>query len=165
MNKRLMVSSLLAAGLLAAGAANAQIYDRSAASTADIPVQAGEASTTTGGAPNMRTTNSPYPDGTVVLTSPIVVTSPSYPYVVSSGTTPAVVAGTTYYSGGPHYPYTYSTHPHYPYGPSTSSTTVMGAAPVYVVPGSTVVMDRPLLGQPAVVQPREITTNSVVITQ
>lgn len=164
MNKRLMVSSLMAAGLLAAGAAQAQVYDRSAASTADIPVQAGEASTTTGGAPNAKTTNSPYPDGTVVLTSPMVVTSPSYPYVVSSGTGPAVVAGTTY-SSGPHYPYISSTLPHYPYGPSTSSTTVMGAAPVYVVPGSTVLLNRPLLGQPAVVQPREITTNSVVITQ
>jgi hypothetical protein len=167
MKKFLILNSLLAAGLLAAGGAQAQIYDNSAAATSDTPVRAGEASTMTGGVPNMRTTNSPYPDGTAVVSVaapgyvvtspsyPYVISSPSYPYTVTTPSTPAVVAGTTVYT----YPgttYSYSTAPHYPYGPSGHSTAVMGAAPVYVYPGSAVVLNRPLLGDQAVVRPREI---------
>jgi hypothetical protein len=160
MKNTLVTRALLAAGLLAAAAAQAQIYNNSAAATSDSPVRAGEATTMTNGAPNLLTTNSPYPDGTPVVTlAPTVVGTPGYPYVVGATTyphvvtsSPAVVAGSAVYSY-PYYSYN-GAAAHYPYG--TVDTTVMGAAPVYVAPGSTVYPNRPLLGQPAVVQPRVI---------
>ena len=53
--KKFATTSLLLAGLMAlAGVASAQ----TAAATADVPVQAGEASTVTNGVPNAKTTNS-----------------------------------------------------------------------------------------------------------
>lgn len=68
MNKSLRFT-LITAGLLAGlGAAQAQ--------TGDAPLRAGEASTFTRGVPNQVTTNSPYPDGTVVV--------PSHGYVYAS---------------------------------------------------------------------------------
>jgi hypothetical protein len=160
MKNTLITRSLLAAGLLAAAAAQAQIYDNSAAATSDSPVRAGEATTMTNGVPNLRSTNSPYPDGTPVVTvGPAVVASPGYPYVVTSPSTPAVVAGSAVYSY-PYYSYN-AAAPHYPYG--TVDTTVMGAAPVYVVPGTTVWPNRPALGQPATVQPREVVPGPVYV--
>jgi len=168
MKNTLITRSLLAAGLLAAAAAQAQVYNNSAAATSDSPVRAGEATTMTNGAPNLLTTNSPYPDGTAVVTvAPAVVGTPGYPYVVGSTTyphvvtsSPAVVAGSAVYSY-PYYSYN-AAAPHYPYGTvdttvlAPAPTTVMGAAPVYVHPGNTTLLNRPLLGQPAVVQPRVI---------
>jgi hypothetical protein len=71
--KKLLLTSVAAAGLAMAGAVQA-------ASTFDAPLRAGEASTMTQGRPNLLTTNSPYPDGTVVLHArPVVVTSPVLP--------------------------------------------------------------------------------------
>ena len=152
--------ALLAAGLLAAAAAQAQIYNNSAAATSDSPVRAGEATTMTNGAPNLLTTNSPYPDGTPVVTvAPALVAAPGYPYVVTSPATPAVVAGSAVYSY-PYYSYN-AAAAHYPYG--TVDTTVMGAAPAYVYPGGAVVLNRPLLGQPATVRPREIVPGPVYV--
>lgn len=79
-------TTLIAAGLLAAfGTAQA-------AATGDAPLGAGEASTMTNGQPNSVTTNSPYPDGTVVLHSysyPAVVTAhPGYYVPVQVGSLP-----------------------------------------------------------------------------
>ncbi|MES2937425.1 MAG: hypothetical protein V4864_07065 [Pseudomonadota bacterium] len=76
MKKTLLSCSLLAA-LLGAGAVQA-------APTSDVPLQAGEASTMTGGVPNAKTTNSPYPDGTPVVVVPGYSYSPTYGAVVSS---------------------------------------------------------------------------------
>ncbi len=74
--------TLLAASLVAfGGIAQAQ--------TTDAPQQAGEASTMTQGVPNAATTNSPYPDGTVVRTYEYY-SMPSAPaYVV--GSAPVVI--------------------------------------------------------------------------
>ena len=55
MNKHATPSFLLAGLIALAGAANAQ----TAAGTSDVPQKAGEASTTTQGAPNAKTTNTP----------------------------------------------------------------------------------------------------------
>ena len=61
MKKSSLTRALFVAGVVAvAGVAQA-------AETFDSPMQAGEASTMTGGQPNALTTNSPYPDGTAVI--------------------------------------------------------------------------------------------------
>lgn len=123
--------SLLAAGLLAAAGAHAQYYN-GAAATYDSPIQAGEASTMTGGAPNAKTTNSPYPDGTpVVVLGPNVVTSPYY--------------GPQYYYPGqvvtsPNYGY-----PSYPVSSTPVYPAVVATAPGYAYPQN-----------PAVVMPRQV---------
>ena len=93
---------LVIAGALAAGATMAQ------AETFDTPQQAGEASTMTHGAPNQLTTNSPYGDHAVVITSPAVVASSSAP-MTQSWTNPD--GSTTYL---------------------TTQTHVMGAGPAVV---------------------------------
>lgn len=85
--KNNLFSAVVAAGL-AAGLATAH-----AQATSDAPLRAGEASTFTGGAPNLLTTNSPYPDGTVVLHSyaysyPALVAAPVYPVAVPGGSLP-----------------------------------------------------------------------------
>lgn len=70
-----LYSTLIAAGLLAT------LGTAQAAATSDAPLRAGEASTFTNGQPNRVTTNSPYPDGTVVLHGygyPAVVASTYY---------------------------------------------------------------------------------------
>lgn len=101
MNKTSISSAVLLAGVVAvAGVAQAETFDS--------PQQAGEASTMTHGAPNQLTTNSPYPDGTVVVNTTtmgaapaMVVTSPT---TVTTTTYPVPTYGTTTY-------YTYpSTH-------------------------------------------------------
>jgi hypothetical protein len=84
--KHTLPRALLLAGVLAAaGIAQAETFDS--------PMRAGEASTMTGGSPNALTTNSPYPDNTVIIDTRVL------------GAGPAVVVpyGTTYY--GPSYSY------------------------------------------------------------
>jgi hypothetical protein len=90
MKKTSLTRALFVAGVLAAaGVAQAETFDS--------PLQAGEASTMTGGAPNARTTNSPYADNTVIVDTrvlgagPVVVTpygatsyGPTYYYSVPS---------------------------------------------------------------------------------
>ena len=88
MNKSNTLLPILAAGLLAAAGAQAQSI--SASGSSDDPPKAGEASTQTMGAPNAKTTNSPYTEAPLVTTpAPAVVTTPA---VV---TKPAVVATST----------------------------------------------------------------------
>lgn len=66
--KKLVAPSLLLAGLMAlTGAAHAQ----TAAGTSNVPMQAGEASTTTQGVPNAKTTNSTASEAPVMSKSEI----------------------------------------------------------------------------------------------
>jgi hypothetical protein len=58
--KKTTLSLIVAGALGLAGIAQAETFN--------TPMQAGEASTMTRGQPNERTTNSPYPDNTVVVT-------------------------------------------------------------------------------------------------
>jgi hypothetical protein len=96
MKKSQLSRVLIAAGLLAAGAAVQ-------AQTFDSPTQAGEASTMTNGAPNLLTTNSPFPDGTAVTTT---LVSPGYSYY--SYSTAPVVSYSYTYPAVPSLPYSYS---------------------------------------------------------
>ena len=89
MKKTSLTSALFVAGALAlAGAAQAETFDS--------PQQAGEASTMTGGAPNALTTNSPYPDNTVVVDTRVLGAGPAV--VTTYGTT---AYGPTYYYSVP----------------------------------------------------------------
>jgi hypothetical protein len=84
--KRISQALVLAGVVAVAGVAQADTFDS--------PMQAGEASTMTGGAPNAKTTNSPYSDGTVVVDTRVLGAGPAV--VTTYGTT-------TYY--GPVYTY------------------------------------------------------------
>jgi len=101
MNKTPYARAVLLAAIATGAAGMAQ------AETSDMPYRAGEASTMTQGVPNAVTTNSPYPDGTAVVTMA--------PALVAPG---SVVTTTTYY-----------------YHPSTSYVTTY-AVPVAPVIGA-----------------------------
>jgi hypothetical protein len=115
MNKSLLTRTLLAAGIVAAaGIAQAQ--------TTDAPQQAGEASTMTRGVPNAATTNSPYPDGTVVLPQHVVVgptTTTTYQYYA----VPQVVTGSAVVVYD-----SYNTASTYHRGSASATTNVPGRA-------------------------------------
>ncbi|TWO71087.1 hypothetical protein FN976_12265 [Caenimonas sedimenti] len=77
MTKTSFTRTLLAAGLFAAaGLAQAQL-------TTDLPTRAGEASTFTGGAPNVATSNSPY--GGLPSNPTYITVSPSNTAVLGAG--------------------------------------------------------------------------------
>lgn len=79
MKKSTLTRALFVAGVVAvAGVAQA-------AETYDSPTQAGEASTMTGGQPNAMTTNSPYPDGTVIVDTRVLGAGPAV--IVPQGST------------------------------------------------------------------------------
>ena len=90
MNKRNTLLPILMAGMLAAAGAQAQ----TASASTDAPAQAGEVSTQTMGAPNAKTTNSPYTDQGVYVApagtapAPAITTVPST--VIATG--PATMA-------------------------------------------------------------------------
>ncbi|MEO5671243.1 MAG: hypothetical protein ABIR26_11175 [Ramlibacter sp.] len=92
MNKRNTLLPILMAGMLAAAGAQAQSISPSGSS--DAPMRAGEASTQTMGAPNAKTTNSPYTDSGVYVApavpAAIVSTLPAPATVISTG--PATMA-------------------------------------------------------------------------
>lgn len=121
MTKTSLTRVLLLAGVVAAaGVAQAETFDS--------PQQAGEASTMTHGAPNQLTTNSPYPDGTVVLNTTVMGAAPAtvatYPGTVTTTTYPVATYGTT----------TYYTYPATHAWPSTRRDPRHAAAGTFDVP-------------------------------
>lgn len=121
MNKPSLSRTLLLAGVVAvAGVAQAETFDS--------PQQAGEASTMTHGAPNLVTTNSPYPDGTVVVDTTVLGAAPAtvvtYPGTVTTTTYPVATYGTT----------TYYTYPATHLWPSTRHDQRHAAAGTFDVP-------------------------------
>lgn len=67
--KKTSLSILVAGAMALAGAVQAQTFD--------TPTQAGEMSTMTNGQPNMLTTNSPHPDGTVWVDTTVLGAAPA----------------------------------------------------------------------------------------
>lgn len=114
MNKTPITRAVLLAAIATGAAGMAQ------AETSDMPYRAGEASTMTQGVPNAVTTNSPYPDGTAVISSAPVLVAPG-----------SVATTTTYY----YTPYvtTYAV-PVTPVIPSNSTTLHGGASSTTNVP-------------------------------
>jgi hypothetical protein len=84
--KRILPQALVIASFVAvAGVAQADTFDS--------PQQAGEASTMTGGAPNARTTNSPWGDNDIIVDTRVLGSGPAV--VTTYGTT--TYGPTTYY--------------------------------------------------------------------
>ena len=104
MNKTPITRAVLLAALATGAVGMAQ------AETSDMPLRAGEASTMTQGVPNAVTTNSPYSDGTAVLSAAPVYVAPG-----------SVATTTTYY-----YHPTITTYAVPAY--TVPSTTVLGAS-------------------------------------
>ena len=133
MNRTTLTRVMIAAGTLAVtGFAQAQY-------TTDVPAQAGEASTMTGGAPNAKSTNSPYTDnGVLVLNGTPHVTTQTYVYrsPVYTYSYPVAPAPYVYVYPAPHaysapvvtYPYGVTTYsyvaPSLPAGSASSTSNV-----------------------------------------
>jgi hypothetical protein len=90
MNKSTALLPILMAGMLAAAGVHAQ--SAPAAGSTDGPPKAGEASNQTMGAPNAKTTNSPFseapsPGATVIAPAATVTTVPAAPVVAATTVT------------------------------------------------------------------------------